>query len=71
MGGLSESLSSHCPVKGFPGVSEVKNLLVIWETWVQSLDQEDSLERGMATDSSILAWRSYSPWGHKELYMTE
>ena len=27
------------------------------ETWVQSLDQEDPLEKGMATHSSILAWR--------------
>jgi len=30
------------------------------ETWVQSLDWEDSLEEGMATHSSVLAWRS--PW---------
>ena len=28
------------------------------ETWVQSLDWEDPLEEGMATQSSILAWRS-------------
>ena len=27
------------------------------ETWVQSLDQEDTLEKEMATHSSILAWR--------------
>ena len=27
------------------------------ETWVQSLGQEDPLEKGMATHSSILAWR--------------
>ena len=32
----------------------------MWETWVRSLDQEDPLEEGMATHSSILAWRS--PW---------
>ena len=30
---------------------------VIEETWVQSLGQEDLLEEGMATHSSILAWR--------------
>ena len=30
------------------------------ETWVQSLGQEDPLEEGMATHSSILAWRI--PW---------
>ena len=35
----------------------VKNLLVMWETWVQSLGWEDSLEKGMATHSSILAWK--------------
>jgi len=35
----------------------VKNLPAMWETQVQSLDQEDSLEKGMATHSSILAWR--------------
>ena len=35
----------------------VKNPLPIWETWVQSLDWEDPLEEGMATHSSILAWR--------------
>ena len=34
----------------------VKNLLAMWETLVQSLDQEDLLEKGMATHSSILAW---------------
>ena len=35
----------------------VKNLPVMWETWVRSLSQEDPLEKGMATHSSILAWR--------------
>ena len=57
----------------------VKNLSATWETWVQSLGQEDPLEEGMATYSSILAWRipwieelmSYSPWGRKESDMTE
>ena len=32
----------------------VKNLPVIWETWVQSLGQEDVLEEGMATHSGLL-----------------
>ena len=32
----------------------------MWETWVQSLGREDPLEKGMATHSSILAWRI--PW---------
>ena len=38
----------------------VKNLLAVWETWVQSLGWEDPLEKGTATHSSILAWRI--PW---------
>ena len=38
----------------------VKNLPVMQETWVQYLGQEDPLEKKMATDSSILAWRI--PW---------
>ena len=35
----------------------VKNLPAMQETQVRSLDQEDPLEKGMATHSSILAWR--------------
>ena len=35
----------------------VKNLPVMQETWVRSLGWEDPLEKGMATYSSILAWR--------------
>ena len=35
----------------------VKNLPERLETWVHSLGWEDSLEKGMATHSSILAWR--------------
>ena len=35
----------------------VKNLPAMQETWVQSLGREDPLEKGMATHSSILAWR--------------
>ena len=38
----------------------VKNLPAVQETQVQSQGQEDSLEKGMATHSSILAWRI--PW---------
>ena len=38
----------------------VKRLPAMWETWVQSLGQEDPLEKEMATHSSILAWRI--PW---------
>ena len=35
----------------------VKNPPAMWETWVRSLGWEDPLEEGMATHSSILAWR--------------
>ena len=38
-------------------VQMVKNPLTMWETWVRSLGWEDLLEEGMATHSSILAWR--------------
>ena len=51
----------------------VKNLPAMQETQVQSLDWEDPEEKGMATHSSILAWRipwteepgGYSPWGRR------
>ena len=35
----------------------VKSLPAVWETWVQSLDWEDPLEKEMAIDSSTLAWK--------------
>ena len=38
----------------------VKNLSAMQETWVRSLGWEDPLQKGMATHSSILAWRT--PW---------
>ena len=48
------------------------------ETWARSLSWEESLEKGKATHSSILAWKIqedshglYSPWGHKESDMIE
>ena len=56
----------------------IKKPPAIQETWVRSLGWEDSLEEGMATHSSILAWRT--PWteepgglqstGHRESDMT-
>ena len=55
----------------------VKCLPAMWETRVQSLGQEDPLEKEPATHSSILAWKipwteeSGEPWGGKELDMTE
>ena len=49
------------------------------ETWVQYLGQEDTLEKGMATNASILAWRipwteslvGCGPWGHQGLDTAE
>ena len=38
----------------------IKNLPAVQETWVQSVGQEDPLEKGMTAHSSILAWRI--PW---------
>ena len=35
----------------------IKNLPAMWETWIQFLGWENPLEEGMATHSSILAWR--------------
>ena len=45
---------------GFPGGSVVKNLPVMQEMWVQSLGQEDPLEKEMAAQTSVLAWET--PW---------
>ena len=41
----------------------VKNLLAMQESWVRSLGWEDPLEKGMATLSSILAWRIFMDRG--------
>ena len=60
-------------LRGFPGGTAVKNIPAMQEMWIQSLSQEDPQEHGMATHSSILAWKIpwteepgglYSPWGH-------
>ena len=57
----------------------VKNLPATWDTWVQSLGWEDTLEEVMASTPVFLPGESpwteepagYSPWGHKESDMTE
>ena len=61
--------------KGFPGSSNGKESAFN----AGDLGQEDPLEKGMATHSSILAWKiprieepgGHSPWGREELDMTE
>ena len=58
------AVTSHLPefnyvfsVEASPVVQMIKNLPAMQETWVRSLGWEDLLEKGMATHSSILAWR--------------
>ena len=51
--------SGYLPRSGISLVSQmVKNLPALQETCLQSLSQEDVLEKGMATHSDILAWKS-------------
>ena len=45
---------------GFPVTQMVESPPTMQETWVQCLDWEGNLEKGMAAHSSILAWRI--PW---------
>ena len=47
-------------MKASPMAQMIKNLPAMWETGLRYLDWEDPLEKGMATHSSILAWRI--PW---------
>jgi len=64
---LRGSISTEvCKIRGFPGGSLVKNLSAKQETQVLFLDQEDSLEKEMATPSRILIWeipRTEEPGG--------
>ena len=77
--GRSPGEGNGYPLQASLVAQAVKNLPTMQETWVQLLGREDSLEKGMATHSSILAWRThgkrslmgYSPWGHKESDTTE
>ena len=60
-------MGSHLKIiQGFPGGSEGEEFACNAETWVQFLGWEDPLEKGMATQSSILAWRL--PWT-QEMYI--
>ena len=66
------------PLLGFPVAQAVKNLPEMQETRIRFLGQEDLLEKGMTTLSSIFAWRApwtEEPgglqWGPKESDMTE
>ena len=50
-------VSVECYIEDSLVAQMVKNLPEMQETWVRSLDWEDPLEKGMATHSSVLAWR--------------
>ena len=50
---LKPILNKHKPLVA----QIVKNPPAVWETWIRSLGREDPLEKGLATDSSFLAWR--------------
>ena len=52
---LVRNLELLMPTMDFPGGSVVKNLPAMQDNWVQALGQEDPLEEGMVTHSSILA----------------
>ena len=60
-GTLEKGIANHFSILKSSLVAQtVKCLPTMWETWVQSLGQEDLLEKEMATHSSILAWKI--PW---------
>ena len=50
----------HCIYKASLVAQRLKRLPGMWETWIWSLDREDTLEKEMVTHSSTLAWRI--PW---------
>ena len=70
----------HISILGFSGGSDSKESACSAGALVRSLGREDPLEKRMATQSSILAWRipwterslsGYSPWGRKESDVSE
>ena len=67
--GLMRKLASVISSRASLIARLIKNPLAMWETWVWSLGWEVHLEKGKATQSSVLAWRI--PWGHKESDMTK
>ena len=52
-----EIMSEYCYFGASLVAQMVKNPPAMWETWVPSLGWEDPLKKGMATHSSLLAWR--------------
>ena len=76
---LSEFSASTWPDKFSLLAQTVKRLSAMWETWVQSLGQEDFLEKNWQITPLLLPGKfhgqrslvGYSPWGLKESDMTE
>ena len=60
LGTLIWKMPGTVSLSGFPGGSAVKNPPAVQETWLWFLGREDPLEKGMATHSSVLAWKI--PW---------
>ena len=64
---LSDPMDCSLPGFSVHGILQARVLewgaIAVWGTWVQFVGQEDSLEKGMATRSSILVWRI--PWTEK------
>ena len=65
VGGISlpDALDHYITIVSIMVAQRLKRLPPVQETWVQSLGQEDPLEKEMVTHSSILAWRT--PWTEK------
>ena len=59
-GGKTQLDYNFCPKVSSLVAQTVKNLPEMQETWVRSVSWNDPLEKGMATHSSIRAWRI--PW---------
>ena len=65
VGGISlpDALDHYITIVSNMVAQRLKRLPPVQETWVQSLGQEDPLEKEMVSHSSILAWRT--PWTEK------
>ena len=57
---VTDGNQTHCGDSVHKCLIMVKNLPAVQETWVQSLGQEDPLQKGMTTHSYILTW--IIPW---------
>ena len=67
---LSNPMDCSLPGSSVHGILQARVLewgaIAVWGTWVQFVGQEDFLEKGMATHSSILAWRI--PWTEQPVF---